>query len=70
MILTTPNSTKQAAPTSWQALPTTIIERLAARGISTGDDWRALSRRQKRSIFGITSAMGATIDRAARMQRT
>lgn len=44
------------------SLPAAILERLAAEGIHSADDWRQLSRRKRRSIFGITAEMVRRID--------
>ncbi|HTX24513.1 MAG TPA: hypothetical protein VMD03_07650 [Steroidobacteraceae bacterium] len=52
--------------TPWEALPTTILERLASENVHGAEDWRALSRARRAAIFGITPAMRRTIDAAAK----
>lgn len=46
-----------------------LLERMTAAGVGCLDDWRALSPRARRSIFGITSGMVRAIDRMAKAQR-
>ena len=43
-----------------------LLERMMAAGVGCLDDWRALSPRAKRSIFGITVSMARAIDRLAK----
>lgn len=47
-------------------IPAPILQRLAAHDIRTVIDWLELSAEQCASIFGITRAMVATIDKAVR----
>lgn len=46
-----------------------LLERIAAAGVGCLDDWRALSPREKRNIFGITAGMARAIDQLARTKR-
>lgn len=39
-----------------------LLDRLMAAGIACLDDWRALSPRARRNIFGITTGMARAID--------
>ena len=50
------------------ALPARILERLAAEGVNSLADWRALKRR-RHQIFGITSRVAAQLDALARVAR-
>lgn len=50
----------------WNGLPAEILQRLAAEGIWSAEDWRRLSRAKRRNIFGITRSMQRRIDGAAR----
>jgi hypothetical protein len=50
---------------TWADLPIDIRSRLAGEGIYSASGWRALSRRRRRSIFGITPSMERAIDAAA-----
>jgi hypothetical protein len=43
-----------------------LLDRLIAAGIGCLDDWRALSPRARRNVFGITSGMARAIDRMAK----
>lgn len=43
-----------------------LLDRLTAAGIGCLDDWRALSPRARRNIFGITAGMARAIDRMAK----
>lgn len=43
-------------------LPVQLIERLAGHGIRTCADWRALSRKQRASLFGIVPAVVRTLN--------
>lgn len=43
-----------------------LLGRLLAAGVGCLDDWRALSPRARRNIFGITSDMARAIDRMAK----
>lgn len=45
-----------------------LLERLLAAGVGCLDDWRALSPRARRNIFGITADMARAIDRMAKGQ--
>lgn len=47
-------------------LPPAIIARLASEGITTLEDWRRLTRRQKRALFGVVTSMVSRIDALAR----
>lgn len=47
-----------------------LLDRLVAAGIGCLDDWRALSPRARRNIFGITAGMARAIDRLAKPQPT
>lgn len=49
-------------------LPISIVERLAAVGVTTFEDWSALGRR-RRQIFGITTATAKQIDGLAQQGR-
>jgi hypothetical protein len=49
-------------------LPPAIRERLAAEGVLTLDDWRALSRQRRRSIFGITKRVADQLSALAGMR--
>ena len=46
-----------------------LLDRLMAAGVGRLDDWRALSPRQRRNIFGITADMARAIDRMAGARR-
>ncbi|MGH8287889.1 MAG: hypothetical protein ACREV7_02515 [Steroidobacteraceae bacterium] len=46
-----------------------LLGRLVAADIGCLDDWRALSPRARRNIFGITSGMARAIDQLAKAQR-
>ena len=46
-----------------------LLERLIAAGVGCLDDWRALSPRARRNIFGITSGMARAIDRLAKARQ-
>jgi hypothetical protein len=43
-----------------------LLDRLIAAGVGCLDDWRALSPRARRNIFGITAGMARAIDRMAK----
>jgi hypothetical protein len=43
-----------------------LLDRLIAAGVGCLDDWRALSPRARRNIFGITIGMARAIDRMAK----
>lgn len=43
-----------------------LLDRLIAAGIGCLDDWRALSPRARRNVFGITTGMARAIDRMAK----
>ena len=43
-----------------------LLDRMMGAGIACLDDWRALSPRARRSIFGITVSMARAIDRLAK----
>lgn len=43
-----------------------LLDRLMAAGVGCLDNWRALSPRARRSIFGITAGMARAIDRMAK----
>ena len=43
-----------------------LLDRLIAAGVGCLDDWRALSPRARRNVFGITSGMARAIDRMAK----
>ncbi len=45
-----------------------LLERLMSTGVGRLDDWRALSPRARRNIFGITSSMVRAIDQMAKAQ--
>ena len=40
-----------------------LLDRLIAAGVGCLEDWRALSPRARRNVFGITSGMARAIDR-------
>jgi hypothetical protein len=44
-------------------LPAAVLQRVAAHGVTTCDQWQALGRRRHR-LFGITRRMVAEIDAA------
>ncbi len=46
-----------------------LLDRLLAAGIGCLDDWRALSPRARRNIFGITSGMARAIDQMAKARQ-
>ena len=46
-----------------------LLNRLIAAGVGSLDDWRALSPRARRNIFGITSVMARAIDGIAKARR-
>ncbi len=46
-----------------------LLDRLLAAGVGCLDDWRALSPRARRNIFGITDGMARAIDRMAKARR-
>ncbi len=46
-----------------------LLERLIAAGVGSLDDWRALSPRARRNIFGITAGMARAIDAIAKARR-
>lgn len=43
-----------------------LLDRLVAAGVGCLDDWRALSPRARRNIFGITAGMARAIDQMAK----
>jgi hypothetical protein len=43
-----------------------LLDRLIAAGIGSLDDWRALSPRARRNIFGITVGMARALDGIAK----
>ena len=43
-----------------------LLDRLIAAGVGTLDNWRALSPRARRSIFGITVGMARALDGIAK----
>jgi hypothetical protein len=43
-----------------------LLDRLIAAGVGSLDDWRALSPRARRNIFGITVGMARAIDQLAK----
>jgi len=43
-----------------------LLDRLIAAGVGTLENWRALSPRARRNIFGITIAMARAIDGMAK----
>lgn len=43
-----------------------LLDRLIAAGVGSIDDWRALSPRARRNIFGITAGMARAIDGIAK----
>jgi len=43
-----------------------LLERLIAAGVGSLEDWRALSPRARRNIFGITVGMARAIDGMAK----
>jgi hypothetical protein len=45
-----------------------LLDRLLAAGVGRLEDWRALSPRARRNIFGITSGMARALDRLAKAQ--
>jgi hypothetical protein len=47
-------------------VPPALAGRLTGEGITSFEQWRKLSRRQRRSIFGITARMVAELDALAR----
>lgn len=51
--------------TSTIDIPAQWCSRLAAEGIRTLADWRALTPTQQRSIFGVTGAMRRRLDELA-----
>lgn len=46
-----------------------LLERMAAAGVGSLDDWQALSPRARRSVFGITLSMARAIDGMAKARR-
>ena len=46
-----------------------LLERLMAAGVGCLDDWRALSPRARRNVFGITAGMARAIDQMAKAGR-
>lgn len=46
-----------------------LLDRMMAAGVGCLDDWRALSPRARRSIFGITISMARAIDRLANLRQ-
>lgn len=46
-----------------------LLDRLIAAGIGCLDDWRALSPRARRNVFGITTGMARAIDQLAKAHR-
>lgn len=47
-----------------------LLDRLLAAGVGCLEDWRALTPRAKRNIFGITADMARAIDRMAKAAPT
>lgn len=43
-----------------------LLERLIAAGVGCLDDWRAMSPRARRNVFGITAGMAQALDRMAK----
>lgn len=64
-----PQSLGAVDNTPWDSLPREIRDRLAAEGVNSPADWRALSRGKRRSIFGVTPSMVLAIDVAAEERR-
>lgn len=54
-----------AQPNPWEMLPPAILERLAAAGIRSAADWRALGRRRFQ-LWGVTRRAVRELDRIAR----
>ena len=54
--------------TAWGDIPPRLRERLAAEGVSTFLQWRALGRKRLQ-IFGIVPSMVAQLDELARGAR-
>lgn len=46
-----------------------LLDRLSAAGVGSIDDWRALSPRARRNIFGITVGMARAIDGLAKARQ-
>ena len=46
-----------------------LLDRLVAAGVGSLDNWRALSPRARRSIFGITVGMARAIDGMAKARQ-
>lgn len=46
-----------------------LLERLIAAGIGCLDDWRAMSPRARRNVFGITAGMAQALDRMAKARK-
>ncbi|MFZ1905216.1 MAG: hypothetical protein WAU56_07475 [Steroidobacteraceae bacterium] len=63
-IVAQPQRQQQPCPDLAQ-LPPAIADRLAAEGVYTLADWRALGRKRLQ-LFGITRAMAAQLDELAR----
>jgi hypothetical protein len=52
-------------PRTWTEIPSALARRLAAEGVHSLADWRALGRKRLQ-LFGVTRAMAADLDRLAR----
>jgi hypothetical protein len=48
-----------------RSIPPELTARLADAGVHSLEDWRRLTRREKRAIFGITRKMAAELDELA-----
>jgi hypothetical protein len=55
----------ERGPTGFAGLLPTIVDRLHREQIDTPDDWRALTPKQRASIFGLTMKMVRLVNAAA-----
>ena len=64
------SETSEQPDGSLPALPAHTLERLRAEGVNSLDDWRRLSSKRKRAIFGITRRTVKQLDASARQVRS
>ena len=54
---------QSAAPANWADLSPVIRARLAAENIVSAEEWRALSRKRRASLFGIVPSVVRSLNR-------
>ncbi|MFZ1869584.1 MAG: hypothetical protein WAU49_13975 [Steroidobacteraceae bacterium] len=53
---------QSAALANWADLSPIIRARLAAENVASAEEWRALSRKRRASLFGITPSVVRTLN--------